>query len=122
MMIKFASVALFVLFCGCMSKVVVDKRPSIALPIYSESNPTNPVEYVIVDQGYKVKYSKIGYNTDIEQLQAEISTNKTVKFSLGGLHSTSITNSFQIKVEDLLNFIKTIRATTNDVDGVVVEN
>lgn len=34
---------------GCMATVTVDKRPNLALPIYSESSKTNPVEYVIVD-------------------------------------------------------------------------
>lgn len=34
---------------GCMARVVVDKRPSLALPVYSEFSKTNPVDYVIVD-------------------------------------------------------------------------
>lgn len=38
-----------VLLAGCYAKVTVDKRPNLALPVYSESSPTNPVEYVIVD-------------------------------------------------------------------------
>ena len=39
----------FLLLAGCFAKVTVDKRPNLALPIYSESSKTNPVEYVIVD-------------------------------------------------------------------------
>jgi hypothetical protein len=56
------SIALLAL-CGCFAKVTVDKRPNLALPIYSESSKTNPVEYVIVDQGYQVKYTKWGFST-----------------------------------------------------------
>ncbi len=48
---------------GCFAKVIVDKRPNLAFPIYSESSQTNPVEYVIVDQGYQVKYTKWGFST-----------------------------------------------------------
>ena len=39
----------FVFLCGCVAKLTVDKRPNLALPIYSESSKTNPVDYVIVD-------------------------------------------------------------------------
>lgn len=107
--------AVAIVVAGCMAKVTVDKRPNLALPIYSESSPTNPVEYVIVDQGYKVRYMKIGFNTDIQSMQAEISTNKTVSFQLGGLHSNSPTNNFQIKFEDIVNLFKLVRDSTNDV-------
>ena len=49
---------------GCMATVVVDKHPNMALPIYSETScSTNPIEYVIVDQGYHVKYQKWGFST-----------------------------------------------------------
>lgn len=54
-----------VLFVGCMAKVTVDKRPNLALPIYSQANTNIVQEYVIVDQGYKVRYVKFGFNTDI---------------------------------------------------------
>ena len=37
------------LLAGCFAKVTVDKRPNLALPIYSSDSTTNPVEYVIVD-------------------------------------------------------------------------
>ena len=112
---KWALAIVAIVVAGCMAKVTVDKRPNLALPIYSESSPTNPVEYVIVDQGYKVRYMKIGFNTDIQSMQAEISTNKTVSFQLGGLHSNSPTNNFQIKVEDLVSIFKLFRESTNDV-------
>ena len=112
----YASIAiLFLVMCGCMAKVTVDKRPNLALPIYSSTSSTNPVEYVIVDQGYKVRYMKIGFNTDIQSMSAEISTNKTVTFSLGGLHSNSPTNNLHIKMEDLVSIFKLFRESTNDV-------
>lgn len=51
---------------GCMARVTVDKRPPFALPVYSESScTTNPVNYIIVDQGYEVRYMKFGFSTDI---------------------------------------------------------
>ena len=106
------------LLCGCLAKVTVDKRPSLALPIYDTSFPSNSVvkEYAIVDQGYKVKYFKIGFNTDIENMQAELTTNKTVRFQLGGLHSfNSMTNSIDVKIDDLISIFKLFREATNDV-------
>ena len=112
---KWALAIVAIVVAGCLAKVTVDKRPNLALPIYSESSPTNPVEYVIVDQGYKVRYMKIGFNTDIQSMSAEITTNKTVNFSLGGLHSNSPTNNFQIKFEDIVNLFKLVRDSTNDV-------
>ena len=110
---------LLAVVCGCMAKVTVDKRPSIALPIYSQSNTNLVQEYVVVDQGYKVRYMKIGFNTDVQSMSAEISTNKTVSFQLGGLHSNSPTNNLQIKFEDIVNLFKLVRDTTNDV--IVIE-
>ena len=103
------------LIVGCMAKVTVDKRPSLALPIYSPANTNLVQEYVIVDQGYKVRYMKIGFNTDIQSMSAEISTNKTVNFQLGGLHSNSPTNNFQLNIEDLVSIFKLFRESTNDV-------
>ena len=116
-MMKFASIALLTLFGGCVATVVVDKRPNMALPIYSESScSSNPVEYVIVDQGYVVKYRKFGFSTQIDSMSAEITTNKTVKFELGGLHSTSPTNSISIRLEDLLKIVSLFR----EIDGNLV--
>lgn len=107
------------LFAGCVATVVVDKRPNVALPIYSESScSTNPVEYVIVDQGYVVKYRKFGFTTQIDSLSAEITTNKTVNFQLGGLHSIAPTNSISIRLEDLLKIVKLFR----EVDGLTNAN
>jgi len=115
---KWALAIVAIVVAGCMAKVTVDKRPNLALPIYSESScSTNPVEYVIVDQGYKVRYMKIGFNTDIQSMSAEISTNKTVTFSLGGLHSYS-TNNVVVRVEDLVNILKVFRDVTNQIDAV----
>ena len=105
-----------VCLCGCMATVTVDKRPNLALPIYSSNTTTNPVEYVIVDQGYKVKYRKWGFSTTIESMSAEINTNKTVCFQLGGLHSIAPTNAVSIKLEDLINIVKLFR----EVDGSLV--
>ena len=100
---------------GCMAKVTVDKRPSLALPIYSQTNTNAVQDYVIVDQGYKVRYMKLGFSTDIQSMSAEITTNKTVNFQLGGLHSNSPTNSFQIKFDDIVNLFKLAKESTNDV-------
>ena len=60
--------SLILLLVGCFAKVTVDKRPNLVLPIYSESSKTNPVEYVIVDQGYQVKYTKWGFSTQIDSM------------------------------------------------------
>ncbi len=114
-------VALFVAFlAGCFAKVTVDRRANLALPIYSAQSPTNPVEYVIVDQGYKVNYFKVGFSTDIESMSAEICSNKTVKFNLGGLHSSSPTNAISIKLNELLSLLKYVKEiqATNIVDEI----
>ena len=100
---------LCLLLVGCFAKVTVDKRPNLAFPIYSESSKTNPVEYVIVDQGYEVKYTKWGFSTEIDSMSAEITTNKTVNFKLGGLHSSTPTNSISIKLDDLLKIASLLR-------------
>ena len=106
-----------IIVAGCMAKVTVDKRPNIALPIYSPNTSTNPIDYVIVDQGYKVRYMKLGFNTDIQSMSAEITTNKTVSFQLGGLHSYA-TNSITIKIDDLLKTIQLLRESTNNVEAI----
>ena len=102
---------------GCMATVTVDKRPNLALPIVSGDNKTN--DWVIVDQGYQVKYKKWGFSTSIEEMSAELTTNKTVKFQLGGLHSIAPTNSISIKLEDLLKIATLFRESpcvgTNDL-------
>ena len=100
---------IMVFLMGCMAKVTVDKRPNLAFPIYSESSKTNPVEYVIVDQGYEVKYTKWGFSTVIDSMSAEITTNKTVNFQLGGLHSIAPTNSISIRLDDLLKIASLLR-------------
>ena len=121
-MCRFAIAATIMLLAGCVATVTVDKRPNIALPIYSESHPTNnPVNYVIVDQGYEVKYKKWGFSTEIDSMSAEVTTNKTVSFHLGGLHSIAPTNSISIKMQDLLqiaNLLRDSNASTNIVDVV----
>jgi hypothetical protein len=117
----------FLFLAGCFAKVTVDKRPNLALPIYSESSKTNPVEYVIVDQGYQVKYRKWGFSTQIDSMSAEITTNKTVNFKLGGLHSSTPTNSISIKLDDLLKIATLFReidagvlsSTTNSTDTFI---
>lgn len=106
----------YMLFAGCVATVIVDKRPNLALPIYSESSNTNPVEYVIVDQGYQVKYTKWGFSTEIDSMSAEITTNKTVNFKLGGLHSSTPTNSISIKLDDLFKIASLLR----EVEGGVL--
>lgn len=58
---------------------------------------------------------KLGFNTDIQSMSAEITTNKTVNFQLGGLHSNVATNGFTIRLEDLLKIASLFREATNDV-------
>lgn len=102
-----ASTLAIALLAGCMATVTVDKRPNLALPIVSQDNKTN--DWVIVDQGYEVKYKKWGFSTSIESMSAEIATNKTVNFQLGGLHSIAPTNSISIRLEDLLKIATLFR-------------
>ena len=111
--------SLILLLVGCFAKVTVDKRPNLALPIYSESSKTNPVEYVIVDQGYQVKYTKWGFSTQIDSMSAEITSNKTVNFHLGGLRSIAPTNSISIRLDDLLKIAGMFREVNG---GLVLTN
>lgn len=107
-------VSIITALCGCHAYVSVDKRPNLVVPIYNTES--NLVDWVVVDQGYEVKYSKWGFNTEIESMSAELTTNKTVNFTLGGLHSTaSLTNNIQIKVEDLISVIKLFRSADTAV-------
>ena len=59
----------------------------------------------------------MGFNTEIQEMRAEITTNRTVVFSLGGLHSTTYTNSIIFKVEDLFKLASHFRecSSTNEV-------
>ena len=113
--IYFIALCLTVL-CGCRAYLSIDKRPSLALPVIQNST-TN--DYVIVDQGYVVNYSKWGFNTEIQSMGVELSTNKTVKFTLGGFNSTIVTNSLNIKLDDMFKILKFFRdvnsTTTNDI-------
>lgn len=111
--------SLILLLVGCFAKVTVDKRPNLALPIYSESSKTNPVDYVIVDQGYQVKYTKWGFSTQIDSMSAEITSNKTVNFHLGGLRSIAPTNSISIRLDDLLKIAGMFREVNG---GLVLTN
>ena len=50
----------------------------------------------------------------------ELSTNKTVKFTLGGFNSTIVTNSLNIKLDDMFKILKFFsdvnsNITTNDI-------
>ena len=58
-----AALAIFLLLAGCISSVKVDKRPNLALPIYDSSS--NIVEYAQIDQGYSVRYVRVGFSTEI---------------------------------------------------------
>ena len=111
--------SLILLLVGCFAKVTVDKRPNLVLPIYSESSKTNPVDYVIVDQGYQVKYTKWGFSTQIDSMSAEITSNKTVNFHLGGLRSIAPTNSISIRLDDLLKIAGMFREVNG---GLVLTN
>ena len=101
-----AALALFLLM-GCLSSVKVDKRPNLALPIYDSES--NIVEYAQIDQGYSVKYTRYGFNTEIQELSASLTTNKTVTFTLGGFNSTTPTNAVNISLSELLNLLKSAR-------------
>ena len=113
--IYFIALCLTVL-CGCRAYLSIDKRPSLALPVIQNST-TN--DYVIVDQGYVVNYSKWGFNTEIQSMGVELTTNKTVKFTLGGFNSTIVTNTFSIRMDDVFNMLKLFRevnsTTTNEI-------
>lgn len=115
---KWALAIVAIVFAGCMAKVTVDKRPSLALPVYYETATNTVKDYVIVDQGYKVRYFKCGFSTDIQSMSAEINTNKTVSFNLGGLHSYS-TNCISIKLDDLLKAVQMFREATNNTSIVI---
>ena len=114
---------MMVILFGCFAKVTVNKRPNVALPIYDAYSqiyyPTNPpvvVNYMFLDQGYEVEYRKFGFNTDIQSMSAEITTNKTVSFHLGGLHSTAMTtNSLSIKLDEIFKIAQIFRNSTNDI-------
>ena len=54
-------------------------------------------------------------------MSAEITTNKTVNFSFGGLHSSSPTNSLHVKLEDIVNLFKLARGSTNETTSGVSE-
>lgn len=67
-----------------------------------------------------MNYSKWGFNTEIQSMGVELSTNKTVKFTLGGFNSTIVTNSLNIKLDDMFKILKFFRdvnsnITTNDI-------
>lgn len=60
-------------------------------------------------------------------MSAEITSNKTVNFKLGGLHSSTPTNSISIKLDDLLKIATLFReidadalsTTTNSTDTFI---
>lgn len=67
-----------------------------------------------------MNYSKWGFNTEIQSMGVELTTNKTVKFTLGGFNSTIVTNSLNIKLDDMFKLLKLFRdvnsnITTNDI-------
>lgn len=109
-----AIASILILFTGCMSSVKVDKHPNLALPIYDSTS--NIVEYVQIDQGYSVKYTKWGFNTEIQELSASLTTNKTVTFTLGGFNSTTPTNAVNIGLAELLKLLKTIRSDSSIIE------
>ena len=66
-----------------------------------------------------MNYSKWGFNTEIQSMGVELATNKTVKFTLGGFNSTIVTNSLNIRLDDVFKLLKLFRdvngTTTNDI-------
>ena len=119
---RFLIIATFAsLVIGCYSSIHIDKRPNLAVPIYKTSSNSNTNEitnWIIVDQGYEVTYRKRGFNIEIQEMRAEITTNKTVVFSLGGLHSTVCTNTITFKLEDIFKLANQFRecSNTNEVN------
>lgn len=54
----------------------------------------------------------------------ELSTNKTVKFTLGGFNSTIVTNSLNIKLDDMfkiLKFFREVNSNTITNDIIVID-
>lgn len=52
-------------------------------------------------------------------MSAQITTNKTVNFQLGGLHSLAPTNNLTIKLDDLLKLVTLFReADFSKTNGV----
>ena len=48
-------------------------------------------------------------------MSAEITSNKTVNFKLGGLHSSTPTNSISIKLDDLVKLATLLREVDDGV-------
>lgn len=67
-----------------------------------------------------VNYSKWGFNTEIQSMTAELTTNKTVKFTLGGFNSTMVTNSLNIKMDDMFKLMKLFREVNNVTNDIIV--
>lgn len=109
------TIFLGILVSGCLSSVKVDKRPNVALPIYDSSS--NIVEYVQIDQGYSVRYMRLGFSTEIQELSASLTTNKTVTFTLGGFNSTVPTNAVNISLTDLLKLARDVQKSEQDVQN-----
>ena len=66
-----------------------------------------------------MKYTKWGFSTQIDSMSAEITSNKTVNFHLGGLRSIAPTNSISIRLEDLLKIAGMFREVNG---GLVLTN
>lgn len=71
-----------------------------------------------------MNYSKWGLNTEIQSMNVELTTNKTVKFTLGGFNSTIVTNSLNIKLDDMfkiLKFFRDVNSNTITNDIIVID-
>lgn len=53
-------------------------------------------------------------------MTAELTTNKTVKFTLGGFNSTMVTNSLNIKMDDMFKLMKLFREVSNVTNDIIV--
>lgn len=114
--------ATFLLACivflnGCWSCVSVDRRPALALP-FVQDGQTN--SYQVVDQGWSVRYSKWGFDTEVEEMSASISPGGTVDFSVGKWQSRmAVTNSVRISLSDVLSVVKLLRESGSLTNGVL---
>jgi hypothetical protein len=52
---------------------------------------------------------RLGFSTEIQELSASLTTNKTVTFTLGGFNSTVPTNAVNISLTDLLKLARDVQ-------------
>ena len=106
--------ASLLMLAGCHAHISIDKRPSIGIPILDEGGHTNSV--VVLDQGYVVRYAKWGFNTEVQNMAIEITTNRTVKVDIGELNSVSSITNFTLHLDELLDAVQMFREAERDAE------